>query len=310
MKPLVNGPACAGAKRSRRSPHRAASHPDPALRGSRAIAALHSDSVIEGPSAEIVSPRGPSTPPPAAAARMHAAAAAAAPGGSGVALAAAGTAAPPVWAGGRSGRAARAAVFACLTVGLSVAAHRASGGMAPSLPVSVMGLLLTCRVGWGVAATRVSLARLVALVFGVQAGLHLAFAMSAPGGQHGGPLAAGHTPPGPVTGEGVHLLAGGVSALAGHSLATLCLAVWLAAGERLVWRVASRAATAVRRAAGRLRRRRARLVPPAVRLLLRLPHCSGAARLLPLRHVMPRRGPPRHRAGLVPVVRFAPVFSG
>ncbi|MCK9903448.1 hypothetical protein CC117_19640 [Parafrankia colletiae] len=217
-----------------------------------------------------------------------------------MALAAAGTAEPPVWAGGRSGRAARAAVFACLTVGLSVAAHRASGGMAPSLPVSVMGLLLTCRVGWGVAATRVSLARLVALVFGVQAGLHLAFAMSAPGGQHGGPLAVGHTPPGPVTGEGVHLLAGGVSALAGHSLATLCLAVWLAAGERLVWRVASRAATAVRRAAGRLRRRRARLVPPAVRLLLRLPPCSGAARLLPLRHVMPRRGPPRHRAGLVP----------
>ncbi len=183
-------------------------------------------------------------------------------------------------------------MLAGLTVGLAVGAHGVSTGTGPSLPVTAVGFLLTCRVGWGVTARQVSPARLVGLVLAIQVCLHVAFAMSASGGAHHyPPPAAGAAL---VSGHGrVELLHGGLPMIAGHVLAALFLAGWLATGERLLWRAARGAASVARRAARRLRRRTAAFPPSAFRPPPAVSPHPPAARLLPLRHAIARRGPPR-----------------
>ncbi|MEX5632821.1 hypothetical protein [Parafrankia sp. FMc2] len=184
-------------------------------------------------------------------------------------------------------------MLAGLTVGLAVGAHEVSTGTGPSLPVTAVGFLLTCRVGWGVTARRVSPARLVGLVLAIQVCLHVAFAMSAAGHAHHPASPAPGTALA-VPGHGrVELFHGGLPVIAGHVLAALFLAGWLAAGERLLWRAARGAASAARRAARRLRCRPAAFRPSAFRPPpAAFPH-PPAVRLLPLRHAIARRGPPR-----------------
>ncbi|TCJ32298.1 hypothetical protein [Parafrankia sp. BMG5.11] len=182
-----------------------------------------------------------------------------------------------------------------LTVALAVTAHAASTAPAPSFLITGVGFLLTWRAGWGLAAMRVTRRRLVGLVVAVQFCLHIAFAMSAQADHHhparsdaGGP-AAGH-----LDGHGVDLLHGGPLMLGAHLLAAVCLAWWLACGERLLWRAGRRATAATHRLLRRLRRRLALPLPLACDAPSPLVPCrvSVAVGLQLLRHALARRGPP------------------
>ncbi|ORT53459.1 hypothetical protein [Frankia sp. KB5] len=206
----------------------------------------------------------------------------------------------PLWAATSRGRAVRGAVLALLTVGLAAVAHSGSGRAVPDPLVTVVGFLLTWRVGWGLAVRQISRRRLIGLVVAAQGCLHLAFAMASPPGPHSaagvgaGHVLARHHPesvPGPT---GVDLLHGGPTVLGLHLLAAVCLAWWLAAGERLLWRAGLRAATATRRIVRRVRRRLAAPPLPACgpRPMFFLFSPAGTRRLGLLRYVVARRGPP------------------
>jgi hypothetical protein len=184
----------------------------------------------------------------------------------------------------------RALTVAAMAVGLVVAAHVAACGRLPPLPVTGCGAALAARVCWGVASRRMSMRRLAGLVLCVQAGLHVAFAVTAPGAGS----AVGHgSHHGAHGGAGVDLLPGGPAMALAHLCAALLLALWLAAGERLVWRVARGASAVMRRAAGRSRRRRVCPVCPApprpAPPVRPRPRVRG---LVGLVHVVVRRGPP------------------
>ncbi|ORT53456.1 hypothetical protein [Frankia sp. KB5] len=199
------------------------------------------------------------------------------------------------WAATTAGRLLRGAVAALIAVGLAVAAHVTAGGMAPSVLVSVIGFLLVWRVAWGCAGRRVSFTRIAGLVVCAQAGLHLAFAMSAPAGHHHHPVhpVVMGTLSQPAGGPGLDLLPGGASMLAAHLAAALVLAGWLAVGERLLWRVASGAARVAASGLARLLRRGgARHVLRAHRPLPIFTAADQVRRWEPLRHMIPRRGPP------------------
>ncbi|KPM55456.1 hypothetical protein ACG83_08930 [Frankia sp. R43] len=209
----------------------------------------------------------------------------------------------PLWAATRSGRTVRGAVLALLTVALAVLAHSGTEPAVPDPAVTVVGFLLTWRVGWGLAARQISRRRLIGLVVAAQGCLHLAFAMASPPGRHpGAGTGMGHivahhpeSVPGPA---GVDLLHGGPRVLGLHLLAAVCLAWWLAAGERLLWRAGRRAATATRRIVRRVRRRLAAPPRPVIDPRPTWSHFSraGAQRLVLLRYAVARRGPPRAQA--------------
>ncbi|WP_322780031.1 hypothetical protein [Frankia sp. Cas4] len=207
------------------------------------------------------------------------------------------------WAATPVGRGARAATVAALALGLAVAGHRAACGRLPSVPVMGLGAMVTARVCWGSAQGRMSAWRLSALVVGVQAGLHLAFAVTEPtamanglaGGAsiditdltHSGDMALQSAAP------GVDLLPGGPAMALAHLLAALVLALWLAVGERLLWRAARGTAAVARRVAGRLLRHRIGFVRPCVvRPVQPVRWLRRAPRLVLLFHVVIRRGPP------------------
>ncbi|ORT53460.1 hypothetical protein KBI5_06975 [Frankia sp. KB5] len=192
----------------------------------------------------------------------------------------------------------RASVLAAMAVTLAVVAHLAACGELPSLPVIGCGGLLALRVCWGCSGRRMSLRRIAGLVTTVQAGLHLAFAMT--GRSTHSAAFHHHSAAGPVDvshgAEGIDLLPGGPRMAFAHLCAALLLSWWLAAGERLLWRVARRTAAVARRAAGRLRRR---LYPPTGCPLLparavarRRPPAGQAPALAQLVHLVVRRGPP------------------
>jgi hypothetical protein len=192
----------------------------------------------------------------------------------------------------------RAAVVAAVAVGLAVAAHVVACGRIPSTPVTAVGSALAARVCWGCAASQLSRRRLAGLVVAVQAGLHVAFAVTGPMPPHAtaasapvyGVPAAG---PGGAMHARVDLLPGGSAMVAAHLLAALVLAWWLAAGERALWRMARLAVTVARRAVGRVRRRRAAPPRTAVRRRPWGPRRHRqVGRPVLLRHVVIRRGPP------------------
>ncbi|MEX5710062.1 hypothetical protein AB1484_17545 [Parafrankia sp. FMc6] len=199
------------------------------------------------------------------------------------------------WAATGAGRLLRGAAAALVAVGLAVAAHTAAGGLAPSIPVSVIGFLLVWRVAWGCAGRRVSFTRIAGLVVSAQACLHLAFAMSSPARHHHHAVHTGvvGATGAHADGAGLNLLPGGAPMLAAHLAAAVFLAGWLAVGERLLWRVARGAArVAASQLARLLRRGGARDVTRAHRPLPVFTSTDQVRPLEPLRHVIPRRGPP------------------
>jgi hypothetical protein len=140
------------------------------------------------------------------------------------------TASPPF-------RLARAAVFAVVCLGLSVAAHRLAGGSVTP-PVAVLGLVLAFGAAAGVSGRERSLAVILPLLVGMQAALHVLFSLShAPavhevlGHAHG---ALGHTPAG-MDGMAASGLAPGLGMLVAHGWAAGLTALWLARGEAALW---------------------------------------------------------------------------
>lgn len=201
------------------------------------------------------------------------------------------------WAATPVGRGVRASTVAGLAVALAVLAHVAACGELPSSPVTACGGALAARVCWGNAARRMSPRRIAGLVAGVQAGLHLAFAMTVP------PEPGANTHHGFSTGTagtahsatGIDLLPGGPRMALAHVGAALLLAWWLSAGERLLWRAARGVAVVARRAVGHLRRRRRPAVVcplPARTEPRRRPPARRAPQLAQLVHLVVRRGPP------------------
>jgi hypothetical protein len=154
--------------------------------------------------------------------------------------------------------------------------------------VLVVGLLLTWRAGWGLSIRRISFPRLAGLVLAAQAGLHLAFVLSAAGSRQMPAMSGAR---GTMAGQRLDLLPGGPAMALLHLGAALCLAWWLAAGERLLWRAARGVATVARRTVNRLRPLRPLVVPTAVPMS-RGPAIDLAVSLCVLRHALIRRGPP------------------
>ncbi len=189
-----------------------------------------------------------------------------------------------------------------MAVALAVGAHWTAGGMVPSVPVLIVGIVLAARVCWGVSAARMSWPRLTGFVLAVQAGLHIGFAVWAPtGGSRPAVASAAEASATHLTAmtrgaAGVDLLPGGPAMIAAHLVAAVGLAWWLAVGERLLWRAARGAVTVARRAAGRLHRRGLRVLPAAVGPLPRLPLHRRTCRPVLLHHIVVRRGPPARAA--------------
>lgn len=174
-------------------------------------------------------------------------------------------------------RVVRAAVLAAVVVAASVAAHVTGGGSAPG-PLTVSGLIVVCTaVLAGMLGRPASTARIVSLLCGGQLLLHVAFTVL---GGHGsgsltGPVDGLSTPApagadhaahgtgsmpapgtGPVSGMVQRLAPELTPAQLGMTLAHLAavalLGLWLAAGERLVWRTVVLLARPVVRGLGRV----------------------------------------------------------
>ncbi|MCK9875150.1 hypothetical protein MXD59_05025 [Frankia sp. Ag45/Mut15] len=200
------------------------------------------------------------------------------------------------WAATPAGRGVRAGSVAAIAVALAVGAHWAACGVAPSVPVVLLGVVLAGRICWGASAARLSWPRLTGLVLAVQTGLHIAFAVTTTTGSPHPASTTGTsaTHLAAMTHEAarVDLLPGGPAMIAAHLLAAIGLAWWLAVGERLLWRAARGAVTVARRAAGRLRRRGLCVPPAAVGPLPRRPVHTRTCRPVLLHHIVVRRGPP------------------
>ncbi|MFC8428130.1 hypothetical protein [Streptomyces sp. NPDC057253] len=200
-------------------------------------------------------------------------------------------------------RTLRAAVFAAVCVLLAALGHvLMSGAHVPSRTLAA-GLVVTGCAGWGLAGRERGLPLIVAVAVLAQTALHTAFSLAQP------PSAARDM--GAMHMESMHMsgmdsmdtaqleASSGVGALsywqpfgmyAAHLLAALVTGLWLAYGERAVFRV-------LRAVAGRL-------VAP-LRLLLALPatphrprvrmrraRSERAPRLVLLVHAITHRGPP------------------
>lgn len=162
-------------------------------------------------------------------------------------------------AGGVVGRSVRAAALTALALGVSGLAHSA-GGMPLSLPGVLVALCALGPVTWAVSASRLRLGRLVVVLGAGQALAHISFLIAhgtsaasalshaaAPMSGLPGPALSGTALSGtalPGTGHGGHvaalsgpeLLPSGRMLLA-HGVATVVLALLLAGGEAVLWRV-------------------------------------------------------------------------
>ncbi len=162
-------------------------------------------------------------------------------------------------AGGVVGRSVRAAALTALALGVSGLAHSA-GGMPLSLPGVLVALCALGPVTWAVSASRLRLGRLVVVLGAGQALAHISFLIAhgtsaasalshaaAPMSGLSGPALSGTALSGTGlsgTGHGGHvaalsgpaLLPSGRMLLA-HGVATVVLALLLAGGEAVLWRV-------------------------------------------------------------------------
>lgn len=139
-------------------------------------------------------------------------------------------------------RVARAAVATLLVLGLGTSAHTLGGGAAPGLMASVVLALLVGPVAWWCTRRRLDAPRLLALLGGAQAAVHLTLSAMAPvtgtavaGHVHGG-LPPGLAADASVAGHG-HLPGG--SMLLAHLAATVLAALLLARAEGVLWQVVS-----------------------------------------------------------------------
>jgi hypothetical protein len=173
-------------------------------------------------------------------------------------------------------RATRTALLGIAAAVLAAVAHTSAGGVPPS-PALVLGVaLLAALACWRASRRRLGAVRCALVAAGVQATLHLAFAVSSP-------ASPGH---------------GGGWMLAAHVAAGAAFGVWLAVGEAAFWRTARRLAAVTAAAVGNLAARAALLLaagcsgaplPPAP---LRAPRSLRPASRPVLRHALVRRGPP------------------
>ncbi|GAB4076715.1 hypothetical protein [Nostocoides australiense] len=167
-------------------------------------------------------------------------------------------------AGGVVGRSVRAAALTALALGVSGLAHSA-GGMPLSLPGVLVALCALGPVTWAVSASRLRLGRLVVVLGAGQALAHISFLIAhgtsaasavshaaAPMSGLPGPALSGTALSGTAlsgtalsgTAHGGHvaalsgpaLLPSGRMLLA-HGVATVVLALLLAGGEAVLWRV-------------------------------------------------------------------------
>ncbi|CAJ64282.1 putative integral membrane protein; putative Succinyl-CoA ligase domain [Frankia alni ACN14a] len=200
-----------------------------------------------------------------------------------------------IWAATRVGRAVRTATVAGVAVGLATAAHLTTCARPPSLPVLGVGAALAARICWGVADRPMCRRRLAGLMLSVQVGLHVAFTLAMPthGASRSGGLAGEVGPGGTVGHSGVNLLPGGPAMAAAHLGAALLLTWWLAIGEHALWRVTSGVVRVARRVVRRLRRRpNGTRRPRPGRAAWKPATNRPVRRLVLLRHVVIRRGPP------------------
>lgn len=165
-------------------------------------------------------------------------------------------------------RATRAAALAGLATLLAAGGHRL-GGMSISGPAMLLALAVTLPLAWAVTGRRLRAGALVAILGGGQVLAHLSFVIAAgaaaaaraslparaagpPGpsaapGPHGTHTPSGHPLPGGhgLSGHALDGHGGPDAALLGldarmllaHALATVVLAVLVARGEAILWRV-------------------------------------------------------------------------
>jgi hypothetical protein len=164
------------------------------------------------------------------------------------------------------GRAARALVFAVVSVALATGAHWFGCGLVPHPSVLIAALSATAVIGWFVAERRHG-ATLVGTTAAVQIAMHVGFAASmATGGmssmslilcrdrQSVGPTHAESLPMA-VHGGSVLTNSHGIPMLAGHLAAAVLVGLWMHHGERLFSSVGAlfgALAATVRRLARRL----------------------------------------------------------
>ncbi|MDA2811030.1 hypothetical protein O4J56_10315 [Nocardiopsis sp. RSe5-2] len=190
-------------------------------------------------------------------------------------------------------RAARAAVFTAVCVGIGAAGHAATSGhgiptgglLAAALPVFGLAYAGTARErGFGTVA---------AWLGWIQLALHTLFALAqSPGGHHGADPAAAGAPAvsaGAVAEAGSSVLTGGVPMLLAHVAATAVAAWWLRRGEAAAFAL-------VRYARALFDRVVLPVVPdPPILPARAVPVPTSAVRALypaPLLHSVRRRGPP------------------
>ncbi|GGQ09230.1 hypothetical protein [Streptosporangium pseudovulgare] len=213
-------------------------------------------------------------------------------------------------------RLARSAAFAAVALGLSAGAHAFAGGTVTAWGAAG-GLALAFAAALPATGRERGLGMILPLLTGVQAALHLLFAVTAPATCHvvppgpfpgtagPGPYAGLTAPPGslpdplaavdPMAGMAGHSgLVPGLAMLVMHGWAIGLTALWLARGEALLWAV--------------LRRLGARFTPvlagepsPVPRKPSGTPRRDGPAvpRRSSLRHAVSRRGPPAPAAFLL-----------
>jgi hypothetical protein len=216
----------------------------------------------------------------------------------------------------RVGMAIRVPAFVVVSAGLGLGAHAVAGGGAPSLTSALLIALLVGIAGRYFALREQSLARLVPLVWSVQAGIHFVLLSGhahGPGAHLAAARLGGHrlhvpvvlpgqpeaiAPPQPVglSGDLTGQAASGVASAAGlgssalmlvmHALAGLVVAAWLRRGEAAVFRAA-------RWIVPRLLPRRTSPIRPLALPAIPIrtaPRLHGGRLLIGLSQ--PRRGPP------------------
>ncbi|GAA3155129.1 hypothetical protein GCM10010466_52600 [Planomonospora alba] len=175
-------------------------------------------------------------------------------------------------------RLARAAVFAVVCLGLSVAAHLFAGGRVSGAG-ALGGLALAFAAAAALSGRERTPAVIVPLLAGLQAAGHVVFSLT--GGA--APAAAPHTHSGLLPALGM---------LAMHGWAAVLVSLWLARGEAALWAL-------LRRLPVRLRRvLRVHAVPEPVPFFAVRAAEPRALRPALLRHAVRRRGPPVRRAAV------------